>query len=180
MSPLRQQPLTIEYALLGFLLERPSYGYDIHQRLNDPAGLGHVWQIKQSKLYALLTKLEEKGYIAAEFEAQDGRPPRKILQLTEAGAQIFAEWVQTPVTHGRQLRLEFLAKLYFARMTAVATELVARQRAACQTWLQEQQTHAHELGAQRPYEALVVQFRISQIEGMLRWLDVCEQQMSNE
>lgn len=179
MSPLRQQPLSLEYALLGFLQERPSYGYDIYQQLKDPNGLGHVWRLKQSKMYALLTKLEEKGYIAAEFEPQDGRPPRKILHLTESGALIFAEWVQAPVSHGRQLRLEFLVKLYFARMIGMATALVARQRAACQTWLQEQRVYADQLGAQRPYESLVVQFRISQIEGMLRWLDICEQQIAN-
>lgn len=173
MSPLRRQPLTIEFALLGFLRQRPSYGYDIYQQLADPAGLADVWRIKQSKLYALLAKLEEKGYITAELEPQDGRPPRKILHLTTAGDQIFAEWVQTPVAHGRQLRLEFLTKLYFARRENVAPVLVARQREVCQQWLQEQEQQAAELGEQRPYTWLVTKFRISQIKAMLNWLDVC-------
>ena len=33
MSPMIKQPLTIEYALLGFLRQQPMHAYEIHQTL---------------------------------------------------------------------------------------------------------------------------------------------------
>ena len=72
-------PLTTEHALLGFLRRRPMYGYEIHQQLTHPTGLGLVWRLKQSQLYALLAKLEEAGYVTTTIEPQETRPPRKIF-----------------------------------------------------------------------------------------------------
>ena len=70
MSPMVPLPLTIEHALLGYLNQKPMYGYEISQHLANSEGLGAVWRLKQSQLYALLSKLEEKGYITAkEFKA---------------------------------------------------------------------------------------------------------------
>src|SRR5512145_3063409 len=108
-------PLSTELALLGFLHRRSMYGYEIHQQLSDPTGLGLVWRLKQSQLYALLTKLEHEGYVAINIEYQEARPPRKMFELTETGRQAFQNWVQQPVPQGRKLRLDFLAKLYFAQ-----------------------------------------------------------------
>src|SRR5215207_5283006 len=106
--------LTIEYALLGYVYERPVHGYEIYQQLSAATGLWQVWHLKQSQLYALLTKLEEAQYLAATLQPQDARPPRKIYHLTETGRNAYENWLTTPVTHGRQMRIEFLAKLYFA------------------------------------------------------------------
>src|SRR4051812_40584710 len=97
MSPMVRLPLTTEHALLGFLRQQPMYGYEIHQQLSESAGLGLVWRLKQSQLYALLGKLEQEGYIVATLEAQDARPPRKVYRLTGSGHLAFLEWVQTPV-----------------------------------------------------------------------------------
>lgn len=69
--------LTIEHALLGFIYEQPTHGYDIYQQLAAQTGLWQVWRLKQSQLYALLTKLEENGYITADVQSQAARPPRK-------------------------------------------------------------------------------------------------------
>jgi PadR family transcriptional regulator AphA len=177
MSPKKRLPLTIEHALLGFLREHPQHGYEIYQQLADPDGLGLVWRLKQSQLYALLAKLEAQGYIAATIEPQEARPPRKVFHLTASGRDAFLEWLQSPVPHGRQLRLEFLAKLHFAQREGpeFAARLVEQQRATCRDWLSDQHQEAASLRHKYPYQWLVHQFRIGQIEAMLAWLDTCEQ-----
>lgn len=172
MSPLMPAPLTIEWSLLGLLAERPMHGYELHQRLTEAAGLGIVWHIKQSQLYALLTRLEERGYLGTTLETQQARPPRKIHALTPAGKAALATWLRTPVSHGRDFRMEFLAKVYFARQQGQETlqALLAAQRQVCQQWL----TDLREVAAAFPpgsYEELVYRFRQGQIEAMLRWLD---------
>ncbi len=177
MSPLTSSPLTVEHALLGLLRRQPAHGYEIHQRLADPAGLGLVWHVNQSHVYSLLTKLEERGYIEATIEEQGARPPRKVFHLTAQGTSVFLGWVQTPVEHGREFRLEFLAKVYFARREGegVARRLLDRQRELCRTWLADLHAEAEGLRDTRPYDWLVHQFRVGQIESMLDWLDICQQ-----
>jgi DNA-binding PadR family transcriptional regulator len=170
-------PLSTEFALLGFLRRRPMYGYEIHQQLSSSTGLGLVWRLKQSQLYALLSKLEQQGYVTTTLEPQDARPPRKIFELTETGRQAFLNWVEQPVEQGRGLRLDFLAKLYFAwpEGPEVAQRLIKRQQAACRGWLEQQEREAEGLQNTQPYDWLVHKFRLGQIEAMLSWLDTCQE-----
>src|SRR5689334_3826430 len=120
MSPMIKTPLTIEHALLGFLRLRPMHAYEIHQTLLRAEALGLVWHLKQSLVYLMLDRLEEADYVSVVLEPQGNRPPRKILHLTLAGRQAFEGWLIAPVAHGRDFRLEFLAKLYFASQDDLA------------------------------------------------------------
>ncbi len=169
--------LTIEHALLGFVYDQPSYGYEIYQQLTLPAGLWQVWRMKQSQLYALLAKLEEEGYLTATLQPQEARPPRKIYSLTETGRASFEQWLTRPVVHGRQMRLEFLAKLYFTYRQApmVTLQLLEEQVAACHRWLTDLQQQATNGPAVQAFDYAVQQFRISQIEAFLAWLATCQQ-----
>ena len=169
--------LTVEYALLGFVYEQPTHGYAIYQQLSDPPGLWQVWRMKQSQLYALLTKLEDEGYLVTTLQPQAARPPRKIYSLTAVGRTTFEQWLVTAVTHGRQMRLEFLAKLYFAyrQGPAIVQPLLEQQIRACRRWLAEAQTQPTTTQAADPFADAVYQFRLTQIESFLTWLLTCQQ-----
>lgn len=173
--PMIKQPLTIEHALLGFVRQQPMHGYEIHQRLLASAELGMVWSIKQSLLYAHLTRLEQDGLLISRRDQQGQKVSRKILQLTAVGEAAFLNWVRSPVDHGRDFRLEFLAKIYFSRQesTAIALELVARQRRAMMQRLNELHERATTSEQDRSYEWLVLQYRSGQLEATLAWLDIC-------
>jgi DNA-binding PadR family transcriptional regulator len=168
-------PLTLEHALLGFVRQQPMHAYEIHQKLAQSAELGRVWHLKQSHLYALLGRLEEAGYLAATTEPQGARPPRKMLSLTPSGLAAFERWLITPVAHGRDFRLEFLAKLYFASESGRETvdKLVGAQRTVSQSWLAALHAQANAISGGRRYDWLVLQFRIQQTEAILSWLDTC-------
>lgn len=173
--PMVKQPLTIEHTLLGFVRRQPMYGYEIHQRLLASAELGLVWSVKQSLVYAHLTRLEEEGLLRSTLAPQGARPARKMLQLTAAGEAAFLRWVRSPVEHGRDVRMEFLAKFYFARQesTAAALELTARQRGASAQRLAALAEQAVALEPARSYDWLVLRYRIGQLEAVLSWLDLC-------
>jgi PadR family transcriptional regulator, regulatory protein AphA len=173
MCPMVRIPLTTELALLGFLSEQPMHGYEIHQRMSDPQGLGQVWQLKQSQLYALLTKLKDDGNLAEEIQYQDSRPPRKLFHLTEQGIQTFRDWVESPVPHGREMRLDFLVKIYFARLSGTerVINLIEKQRAVCREWLTYQHDAKPGLSGPTEYEWFVRKFRAHQIQAMLDWLE---------
>jgi PadR family transcriptional regulator, regulatory protein AphA len=167
---------SLELALLGLLRAHPHHAYELHQGLQGTEALGIVWRIKQGNLYALLAKLEEAGYVTSTLEPHGTRPPRKMLHLTARGREAFAQWLASPVEHGRDFRLEFLAKLYFALQEgeqAVVT-LITQQRAACRAWIADLEVQVQTISAERPFERLVLQFRSSQLEAILAWLDTCE------
>jgi PadR family transcriptional regulator AphA len=170
-------PITVAYALLGFLREGPLHGYAIYRQLSDPDKIGLVWHLKRSQLYALLARLEDEGHLASVLEPQDARPPRKVFELTESGRHAFLDWVQSPVLHGREVRLTFLVKLYFAQREGpeVATGLIEQQRKVCQGWLATQRGKSYAARSSQPYKWLVYQFRIGQIEAIMTWLDDCQQ-----
>lgn len=178
MSPMMRQPLTVELALLGFLRRGALHGYEIHRQLADPAGLGEVWRLKQSHLYALLSRLAEEGYLTSSLKPQETRPQRRQYRLTKIGRTAFREWIQEPVARGRDIRLDFLTKYFFAELEGpeVAARLLHKQRVVCQDWLKQQQRQAEAARGARPFEWKVCQFRISQIESVLAWLDLCEEE----
>lgn len=169
--------LTVEYALLGFVYEQPTHGYDLYQQLSAPQGLWQVWRMKQSQLYALLTKLEDEEYLVTTLQPQEARPPRKVYSLTATGRATFEQWLATPVTHGRQMRLEFLAKLYFAyrQGPVVVAPLLQQQVLTCRQWLAELQEQRNSAVAADPFAQVVYHFRVTQIEAFLTWLLICQE-----
>jgi DNA-binding PadR family transcriptional regulator len=164
--------------LLGLLHERPTHAYEMYQRLSAMHGLRLVWRLKQSHLCALLTKLEVDSLVASSMETQGTRPPRRMPWLAPAGEDAFARWITAPVRHGRDFRLEFLAKLYFATQVGVANDLLDQQRAACQGWIRDLEAQIAASGSEHPFERLIYQFCVTQIEAILRWVAACEQTLT--
>lgn len=171
-----------EYALLGLLWDGPRHGYELHRAFAADQELGTVCRLEQSQLYAFLKKLEQLGYVEGTLEPQEGRPPRRVLILTNAGKQVFRQWLEAPVPRPREVRLLFLMKLYFARAFGPATvlTLITRQIEACNAFVQKLQDapdHATGTNAQAPpgaafqdFRALVHHARIRQIEATIAWL----------
>lgn len=179
MSPMISRPLGIELALLGYLQRQPLHGYEIHQRLIEPEGLGRIWWMKQAYLYALLGKLEEAGYITASIQPQVARPARRMFRLTVKGVEAFENWLAAPVERPRQMRQEFQVKLYFAQLEGaeVCARLIDEQRRMCHQWLAEQLSAAEQDRDQKVHLWLVDRYREGQIQAMLNWLDVVQEKL---
>lgn len=175
MASIPSPSRSIEYALLGFLNARPMHGYDIYRELHQPDGIGIVWRITRSQLYALLGKFEAQGYVTVSIEPQENRPTRRIFHLTQAGRSAFTSWMAAPVERPRDMRLEFLIKLYFARREGPETvfQLVRAQRMRCLEWLADYSARARACRTTCPFEWLVWQFRVGQVEAQLQWLESC-------
>jgi PadR family transcriptional regulator AphA len=103
----------VHFAALGFLVESPMHGYELRQRLAD--GLGTLWGIASSQLYSVLHRLEDEGWIDSHVESSSSRPTRTVYEITPTGTRAFESWITSPVEHLRDVRVEFLAKIYFLR-----------------------------------------------------------------
>jgi PadR family transcriptional regulator, regulatory protein AphA len=179
MSPMVRRALTIEHALLGFLKKGSLHGYQLHQQINDPAGLKRIWYVKQAQLYALLGKLEEAGYITGSIQQQETRPARRVFQLTRAGQEAFQNWLFSPVQRPRQMRQEFLAKLYFAQQEGETTalQLIASQRRVFAECLNALSPSGEGLQNGAQFHDLVNLYRTKHLENILDWLDTCAERI---
>ncbi|TDA66786.1 MAG: PadR family transcriptional regulator [Chloroflexi bacterium] len=175
MSPRRQDPLSTEYILLGLAAKGPVHGYDLHKQLGTLDGLSAIWRVKQSQVYALLDKLENMGYLHGEAVPGTAAVLRKQYHLNDAGQRAFDAWMNSPVQHPRQVRQEFLARLYFAQQSGVQVtrQLIDAQYAACQSWQKSIQDALEHNDEPQNFQRVVDAYRLSQINAILDWLDQC-------
>lgn len=107
---MKTKPST-EFVLLGTLMNGPKHGYEIRQFMD--GSLDSTWFVGTSQLYLLLKKLEETGLLQSRKKQQETRPTKRVFFLTDKGKHIFLNWLNKPIDHMRDFRIEFLAKLFF-------------------------------------------------------------------
>lgn len=174
--PRKKNPLSMEYILLGFVAQGPIHGYDLHKIIEDQQGIGLIWRIKQSHLYALLDKLEKDGLLVSRTLPGDAFPARKEFQITELGRKNFNAWLTSPVQHGREMRQEFLAKLFFIfnENGNLKQNLIQEQVHVCSEWVTRLKEENSNQANQFPYARIIMKYRIYQIQAMLDWLKELE------
>jgi len=158
-----------EYLILGALATRPLHGYDLYQYLEQDLSL--IWTLGRSQTYALLSRMERAGLVTHKRQTQEKRPDRKTFSLAPAGRKIFNQWVKTPVAHIRDLRLEFLAKIHFLGKgdSKSLEKLIEGQQGVCR---EKMGRMAERKGAASSgMERLTYEYRLSQAEAVLKWLE---------
>lgn len=152
-------------------MSSPQHPYELHQEFDRE--LGRVWHVGQSHLYAHLKQLAESGLVAVKTEAQANRPARNVYHITSAGQAYFTNWLHQPSRHVRHIRLEFLARLYFFRRLSLPglEQLVADQKALLQAMVESLGRAIAQAGDK--YWMLVLEFRQSEMQAIIRWLDRC-------
>ncbi|HUG14881.1 MAG TPA: PadR family transcriptional regulator [Thermomicrobiales bacterium] len=159
-----------EYILLGLLRREPRHGYDLAREFSAGTTLGEIIHLEPSMLYAYLKKLEQAGYIRATLQSQGPRPPRRIFELSEAGADELTRWLAEPVERTRDLRLEFLLKLYIARddEPEIAAGLIAEQHDLSERLVESLARQIED--EQDDFRRLVLEMRLEQNRALLNWL----------
>jgi transcriptional regulator len=74
---------TLDLLLLKILALEPLNGWSISQRLKQVSG--DVLQVSDGSLYPALHKLEQAGWIAAEWKASENNRRAKFYSLTRLG-----------------------------------------------------------------------------------------------
>jgi len=166
-----------EYPVLGILTLGEAHGYDICRRLQK--GIGPIWTLGKSQVYALLSRLERDGLVAHERMGQENLPARNMFRITPTGEEVFREWVDTPVNHVRDMRLEFLTKLWFARQTDPDHErtLIEQQLAVCGEKVKRLEDL--EASCSTEIESRSIGFRLTIVRTAISWLEELLIQNSN-
>lgn len=177
-----QRELPAEHALLGLLslAGGTAHGYDLARQFRRDQPLGEVIRLEPAMLYKHLKKLARLGWLTMTTEDQAPRPPRQICHLTSSGEAELRRWLGEPVARTREIRLEFLVKLYFAMHLApeLALHLATEQRAVMlqlASSLAEQRSALQVPANASPgddlfFQELVLDLRLRQTHAAAEWL----------
>ncbi len=82
---------TLEGIVLAILAGRPAYGYEITAWLRDQG----FADIAEGTVYALLVRVEQRGFVDVERVPSEKGPPRKVYALNDQGRTYLEEFWRT-------------------------------------------------------------------------------------
>jgi DNA-binding PadR family transcriptional regulator len=128
-EPRMQSPVV--WALLGLVIERPSYAYELAQRF-DRTFEGALTLSSTSRVYTALGTLQKRGLVEEVSGTRTGRQPKPRYRATAQGAVDYRDWLVGQFDDNRRRQRLFVLQLAALARDAEATlELVARFEQAC-------------------------------------------------
>ena len=82
---------TLEGIVLAILALRPAYGYEITARLREQG----FTDLVEGTVYALLVRIEQRGFVDVERVPSEKGPPRKVYSINANGRQQLDEFWRT-------------------------------------------------------------------------------------
>lgn len=114
--------MALAHAILATLGNNAYSGYDLWKQFTECTN--HYWKASQQQVYRELTKLETQGAIACEIIPQEGRPDKKLYQVTNQGKELLTAWIGEP-SEPMAVREELLVKVLAASL--VQPEVIIKE-----------------------------------------------------
>src|SRR5215207_3268286 len=184
MSAAPRMRSQVNWAVLGMLVERPSYGYELHQRIGRRFPV-EVLDPLPSHVYAALDVMERSGFIEPLPDAEDEAPgvvrgrrrqPKIHYRATPDGARAFRGWMAAELRSDPG-QIEFVRRVALASgmgRAGLMGELVDAYEDACAREAQALPLPgADGLAARSPdvlVQRLTVAARRTALEGQMAWL----------
>lgn len=86
--------------LLLSLLQRPSHGYELMERMEAEQGLPNT---DPGLLYRTLRALEHEGLVSSRWETEGAGPARRLYEVTAEGVELLHAWAVRIRATQRQL-----------------------------------------------------------------------------
>lgn len=128
-----RQPMQspVNWALLGLIIERSSYAYELAQRF-DRAYEGALSLSSTSHVYTALEALARRSFVEEVPGTRAGRQPKPRYRATVAGVAGYRDWLVGQLREERRRQRLFVLGLAALRgHPEVAMEIVDRYEQAC-------------------------------------------------
>ena len=163
--------------VLAMLAKEPSHGYELRARLREALGpLGDAMNAGQ--IYVTLKRLEQDDLVRSEDVEQTTRPNKRVYELTPAGREVVAAWVDEP-SDGPRVRDEFFAKLILAPRAGLADqmELINKQRHHYYRLMRGLNDLQDSARRQDAAARLLVEGTRLHLQADLDWLERCQEEL---
>ena len=105
--------MDVKTVCLGMLTDGAASGYDLKKQFEST--FGHFFAAGYGSIYPALSALADKDLVTCEHIPQDGKPDRKVYEITADGMAFLLKALENP-TPSHKVRSEFLATLCFAHL----------------------------------------------------------------
>ncbi|OLT36172.1 PadR family transcriptional regulator [Rhodococcus sp. CUA-806] len=82
---------TLEGIVLAILAKQPAYGYEITAMLRERG----FSDLAEGTVYALLVRVEQRGFVDVEKVPSEKGPPRKVFSINRRGREQLDEFWRT-------------------------------------------------------------------------------------
>jgi DNA-binding PadR family transcriptional regulator len=124
---------SVNWALLGLVIERPSYAYELAQRF-ERTYRSVLTLSSVSHVYTALSALKSRSLIEELPGTRLGRQPKPRYQATPKGLEGYGQWLVGQVGEDRRRQRLFVLQLAtFSRDPQAALQILTRYEQACLT-----------------------------------------------
>jgi PadR family transcriptional regulator AphA len=102
--------MSLPHALLGLLNYKPASGYDLKTAFT--SSISMFWNASLPQIYRTLHQMEKNEWVSSITEHQEGKPNRKIYNLTDKGKKELRHWLEEPF-QAPQIKEVMLIKIFF-------------------------------------------------------------------
>jgi DNA-binding PadR family transcriptional regulator len=160
--------MSVSYALLGLLEQRPSHGYDLKRSYD--AYFGHDKPLPYGQVYATLSRLARDGRVSAGLPEPGAGPERKLYAITEQGEADLQTWLGRPEAPEPHLQTVLAVKVILALLLGRPAErYLDAQRASHLARMRELTPVRREAPL---LDALLADHAIFHLEADLRWIEL--------
>ena len=131
--------MALEHAILVSLSEQAGSGLDLTRRFD--RSIGFFWTATHQQIYRVLARMEGEGWVRSEQVTQQGRPDKKVYDVTTAGRRELARWLAEPLgreQHRSDLAVKLRAASYGDRGPLLAEVAALRAEHATRLELFEE------------------------------------------
>jgi len=181
--------LGFRHDILGFLLDFPSYGYDMMKKMfSDFVPINQ--QVNEGRLYSVLQKMEQEQLIKREINMQQNLPNQKIIHITPAGEKEFFDWLDSwtdetdPAKFDFFKQYPFLSKVnYFKYLSPEKIHSkLKNQLRICQKRLERFQKARDDMHNRKVdhYRVKIVEYGIEVEKIRIRWLQDLQDELEGD
>jgi DNA-binding PadR family transcriptional regulator len=162
----------LDYSVLGLVIERPSYGYELSGRFD--RRFGGLIEASQAGIYKVLQRLQAEMLIEraqATVATSEGRP-RIHYRATSAGTSAYPVWLAKRIRDGGE-RSELLIRLAATGIGQVEgmLEVLARYEQECMEEIRSQVASGDAIDpAGELFADLIAEERRQSTLAQLRWV----------
>lgn len=105
--------MDVKTVCLGMLSDGPATGYDLKKQFE--SSFAHFFAAGFGSIYPALSSLAEQELVDCERVPQDGKPDRKVYEITKAGREFLGRALENS-SPAHKVRSEFLATVCFSHL----------------------------------------------------------------
>ena len=107
----RQDAQLARNVVLALVVHTPRHGWAIHEQLSPTGDIGHAWTLSRQLVYRAIDTLVEDGLVKRATPKDGGGADKVIISPTATGKRTAMHWLDSPVTHLRDVRTELVLKV---------------------------------------------------------------------